>query len=282
MATAAIVLCGGRSSRMGRAKAWLPWRGRPMVAHVVDSLRAGRAVDEVVVVSSAELDLPPLEARVVRDRAPALGPLAGIREGLAHMKAELAYVTSTDAPFLTPRFVRAVLAHGDAAAPEVEGFVQTLAAAYPRRALPFAEELLAANRLRPLHLLEAAGYRKLAAAELPDIESIRGFNTPEEYLAAVARDSPGSTATIELRGAARQAAGRADRSECEVAVGTLAQTLASLPDGAKLLAFAGGAGSDSPPRLAAGFAASLAGREPLLDARVPIGPGERIIVEDAS
>ena len=282
MATAAILLCGGRSSRMGRAKAWLPWRGRPMVAHVVDSLRAGRAVDEVVVVSSAELDLPPLEARVVRDRAPALGPLAGIREGLAHMKAELAYVTSTDAPFLTPRFVRAVLAHGDAAAPEVEGFVQTLAAAYPRRALPFAEELLAANRLRPLHLLEAAGYRKLAAAELPDIESIRGFNTPEEYLAAVARDSPGSTATIELRGAARQAAGRADRSECEVAVGTLAQTLASLPDGAKLLAIAGSTGSDSAPRLAAGFAASLGGREPILDARVPIGPGERIIVEDAS
>ena len=282
MATAAIVLCGGRSSRMGRAKAWLPWRGRPMVAHVVDSLRAGRAVDEVVVVSSAELDLPPLEARVVRDRAPALGPLAGIREGLAHMKAELAYVTSTDAPFLTARFVRAVLAHGDAAAPEIEGFVQTLAAAYPRRALPLAEELLAANRLRPLHLLEATGYRKLAAAELPDIESIRGFNTPEQYLAAVARDSPGSTATIELRGAARQAAGRADRSECEVAVGTLAQILISLPDGAKLLAIAGGAGSDSPPSLAAGFAASLGGREPLLDARVPIGPGERIIVEDAS
>ena len=279
MATAAIVLCGGRSSRMGRAKAWLPWRGRPMVAHVVDSLRAGRAVDEVVVVSSAELDLPPLEARVVRDRAPALGPLAGIREGLAHMKAELAYVTSTDAPFLTPRFVRAVLAHGDAAAPEVEGFVQTLAAAYPRRALPFAEELLAANRLRPLHLLEAADYRKLAAAELPDIESIRGFNTPEEYLAAVARDSPGSTATIELRGAARQVAGC---TECEVAVGTLAQALASLPDGAKMLKIAGSAGSDSPPHLAAGFAASLAGREPLLDARVPIGPGERIIVEDAS
>ena len=35
MGTAGIVLCGGKSSRMGRAKAWLPWCGRPLVAHVV-------------------------------------------------------------------------------------------------------------------------------------------------------------------------------------------------------------------------------------------------------
>ena len=44
---AAIVLCGGRSTRMGRAKAWLPWCGRPLVAHVVETLRP--AFDEVVV-----------------------------------------------------------------------------------------------------------------------------------------------------------------------------------------------------------------------------------------
>jgi molybdopterin-guanine dinucleotide biosynthesis protein A len=74
MSAAAIVLCGGRSTRMGRAKAWLPWRGQPMVAHVVASLRAGGAVDEVIVVTSEELDLPPLEGRLVRDRAPTLGP----------------------------------------------------------------------------------------------------------------------------------------------------------------------------------------------------------------
>jgi molybdopterin-guanine dinucleotide biosynthesis protein A len=263
---------------MGRAKAWLPWRGRPMIEHVVESLRAGGAVDEVVVVTSAELDLPRLEARLVRDRAPALGPLAGIREGLAHMKAERAYATSTDAPFLTERFVRAMLAHGDAAAPEVDGFVQTLAAVYPRRALSIAEELLTANRLRPLHLLEAVGYRKVAAAELPDLESLRGFNSPDEYLVALAQTSPDGTALIELRGAARQAA---PHSEVEVPVGTLAQVLAQLPDGAKLLD-GGGGGGDTPLRLAAAFAASLGGRESLRDSRVPIGPGERVIVEDAA
>ena len=65
---------------MGRAKAWLPWRGQPMVAYVVSVVRP--LVDEVVVVASRNLELPPLDAQVVRDRKPELGPLAGIREGL--------------------------------------------------------------------------------------------------------------------------------------------------------------------------------------------------------
>ena len=65
MSRAGIVLCGGRSSRMGRAKAWLPWFGRSMIEHVVESLLP--VVDEVVVVTSSELDLPFLSARVVSD-----------------------------------------------------------------------------------------------------------------------------------------------------------------------------------------------------------------------
>ena len=66
MDAAGIILCGGKSSRMGRDKAWLPWCGQPMIAHVVSILRP--IVDEVVVVASDALELPPLEARVVRDR----------------------------------------------------------------------------------------------------------------------------------------------------------------------------------------------------------------------
>ena len=69
MSRAAIVLCGGRSSRMGRAKAWLPWFGLTLIEHVVTQL--AQVVDEVIVVTSASLDLPSLPARIVRDRDPA-------------------------------------------------------------------------------------------------------------------------------------------------------------------------------------------------------------------
>src|SRR5437867_3338893 len=110
MTSSAIVLCGGESSRMGRPKALLPWRGGPMISHVVGILR--QAVDSVVVVTSASLDLPRLDAKIVRDRDPKLGPLAGIREGLEAIEADLAFVTATDAPFLTSAFIRKMLSFG--------------------------------------------------------------------------------------------------------------------------------------------------------------------------
>ena len=69
----ALVVCGGRSSRMGRPKALLPWRGRTLIEHLVEGLSA--VVGEVVVVTSSALDLPRLPVRVLVDEHPEQGPL---------------------------------------------------------------------------------------------------------------------------------------------------------------------------------------------------------------
>jgi molybdopterin-guanine dinucleotide biosynthesis protein A len=264
----AIVLCGGRSSRMGRAKAWLPWRGRPMVVHVVELLR--RVVSDVVVVTSAELDLPPLDARIVCDDTPGEGPLVGLAMGLEAVEAELAFVTGTDVPFLSEALVRAVLSQGGAAAPVVDGFVQTLAAAYPKSAARTARLLLAQGRRRPLDLLEAEDYVALAAENLPDLESLQGFNTPEAYLEAVRSDDPRAQATLEFVGRPRRLAGV---DSLPVDVGRLEDVLAHAPKSLELVA--GG-------RVAAPFIVSLGGRDFVRDASIPIGAGERVIVLDAS
>ena len=129
MKRAALVLCGGRSKRMGRAKAWLPWFGQTMVEHVVSPLAP--LVDEVVVVTAADLDLPPLDARIVRDREDALGPLAGLRDGLAVVESDLVFVTGTDAPEIPPRYLEELFARKGACAPISEGHVQVLSAVYP-------------------------------------------------------------------------------------------------------------------------------------------------------
>jgi molybdopterin-guanine dinucleotide biosynthesis protein A len=253
---------------MGRAKAWLPWRGRPMVAHVVALLRS--VVDEVVVVTSDELELPALDARIVRDREPALGPLAGVREGLSNVEAPLAFVTGTDAPFLTPEFVETLLSFGSAAAVEVDGFVQTLSAVYPRSAAKRAGALLAAGRRRPLDLLEVLHYRVVAPDELPDVDAFRGFNTPGEYLEAVRAAGIGAGATVEFLGHSHCVTGTRER---EVEFGTLAQVLTRAAPELDLVAG---------ERVARPFLVSLDGRQFVRDTSIPIGPGEHVIVMDAS
>jgi molybdopterin-guanine dinucleotide biosynthesis protein A len=239
-----------------------------MVEHVVGVLR--EAVGSVVVVTSPSLDLPPLDARVVRDEEPGLGPLAGLAAGLAHVEAPLCFAVGTDSPFLTADFVHAVLAPGRAAAPVADGFVQTLAAVYPSEAAQRARELLAEGVRRPLALLEAFDYRPLQPDELPGLDSLRGFNTPAEYLAAVKQDQVGACAVLEFVGRPRVLAGC---REIEVPIGSLAEVLAHAPGELELC---------QDERVAPGFLVSLGGRDFVRDARVPIGPGERVIVLDAA
>ena len=57
-ARGAIVLAGGRSERMGREKATLPFAGETLLAHVVR--RVAPLVLEVVVVGRPGQALPPL------------------------------------------------------------------------------------------------------------------------------------------------------------------------------------------------------------------------------
>ena len=260
MTTTGIVLCGGRSSRMGRDKPWLPWRGQPVLAHVVEQL--SQAVDEVLVVSAPDQVLPLTAARQVEDHQEGLGPLAGLLAGLSASAEGLVFVTAADAPFLTPAFVTAILARGGAAAPEAQGRVQTLSAAYPAKAGRDAEALLAQGKRRPLDLLERIGFERLSLDDLPDPDSIRGFNTPSEYLAAVRADAPGGLARVSLEDPNRDGAG-----EQQVPVGTLGEILVAAGADPELL---------EGDQLAAPYVACLDGRFKLRDARIPVGAGEQI------
>src|SRR5262245_24571473 len=91
-----VVLCGGRSSRMGRPKAWLPFAGEIMLPRVVRLLR--EVVSPVVVVAAPGQDVPPVppEVRVVRDEREGRGPLQGLAAGLDALQghAEAAYLSS--------------------------------------------------------------------------------------------------------------------------------------------------------------------------------------------
>ena len=107
MRVGGIVLCGGRSSRMGRPKAWLPFGDEVMLQRVVRIVRA--VVEPVVVVAAPGQDVPelPPEVEIVRDEIEGKGPLGGLAAGLAALEgqADAAYLSSCDVPFLMPEFV---------------------------------------------------------------------------------------------------------------------------------------------------------------------------------
>src|SRR5437588_9723347 len=131
MKVGGLVLCGGRSSRMGRPKAWLPVGDEFMLQRVVRLV--GEAVAPVVVVAAPGQEVPPLpeDVAVVRDRVEGRGPLMGLAAGLAALaqSADAAFVTGCDAPLLRPAFVRHLidqLGRASVCVPSVAGFAQPL------------------------------------------------------------------------------------------------------------------------------------------------------------
>lgn len=194
--SAGIVLAGGRSRRMGRTKAALPWRGTTLLAHIAQVLR--HVVDgPVIIVGAPEQPLPVLPdgVVVVRDPVEGRGPLQGIATGLAAAGTTIAFVAATDMPLLRREFVTAVLAaldpEHDVALPVARGFPQPLAAAYRTALAPRVDALLAAGRFRPGELLAQVRVRRLDEAALladpalaaadPGLDSLVNVNEPGEY-----------------------------------------------------------------------------------------------------
>ncbi|MBV9802490.1 MAG: molybdenum cofactor guanylyltransferase [Solirubrobacterales bacterium] len=203
----AIVLAGGKSSRMGSPKAALEWHGSTLLRRVTGIV--ARSVDgPVVVVSAAGQALPALdgEVEVVADEREGRGPLQGLAAGLAAIgdRVDVAYVSSTDVPLLHPVFVRRVVGAledtVDVVLPEIGGFRQPLSAAYRIDLLSTVEELIAADRMRPaflfersrvLHMSEDDLLEDVALARLdPALASVSNLNERADYERAHALPAP--------------------------------------------------------------------------------------------
>jgi molybdenum cofactor guanylyltransferase len=203
MKTGAVVLCGGKSTRMGSSKALLPFGPETMLQRVVRLL--ADVVSPIVVVAAVDQPLPmlPPEVIITRDELEGRGPLEGLRAGLKALPTdtETAYVTSCDVPLLEPAFVREMLdfASGfDIAVMEIDGFPHPLSAVYRRTVLPHVEDLLAANRLRPVFLFDRVKTRRVRPEEItadPDLRTLRNLNTREEYERALVDAGVSSTST---------------------------------------------------------------------------------------
>jgi len=213
---AGVVLAGGRSSRMGTSKAALEWHGSTLLYRTI-SIVSRVIGGPVLVVGARGQLLPPLpeDTEVINDTREGMGPVQGLAAGLAAVaaRADIAFVCSTDMPFLHPAFVRRVLRAADEGAdvglPVARGFPQPLAASYRTALAAVAERLVEQQRLRPAFLFEQCAVSRLDEATLradpvlaaldPDLDSVVNVNEPADYQAARARPAP--EVTVQRLGA---------------------------------------------------------------------------------
>jgi molybdopterin-guanine dinucleotide biosynthesis protein A len=144
----AVILAGGRSSRMGRDKAWIEWAGQPLIAHALEKVRR-LGVAEVFISGRPDVDYGALGCPVLLDREPGRGPLGGIERALHECASPLLLVLAVDLPHMTAGLLARLAARCDArtgAVPKLGDKLEPLAAIYPRRCHALARAALAQAR----------------------------------------------------------------------------------------------------------------------------------------
>ncbi|HXI72452.1 MAG TPA: molybdenum cofactor guanylyltransferase [Verrucomicrobiae bacterium] len=147
----AVILAGGKSSRMGRDKAWLEIGGQTLLARQIALVRELGAA-EVFISGRPDVDYSAFDCRVLQDKFPDTGPLAGIERALDAVKSPLLLVLAVDLPEMSGELLRrlsAGAAESFGSIPKLADGIEPLAAFYPKAALPLLLKLFTASERRP-------------------------------------------------------------------------------------------------------------------------------------
>ena len=200
-----VILAGGPSTRMGKNKALLPWRGGRLIEEVYG--RMSRIFREVIVVTNSPDLYPFLPCRMVPDLYPGMGSLAGVHSGLKHAGTPWIFAVACDMPFLEERLVRRLLSlreGADVVIPVGPLGPEPLHAAYGDGALRAVEELLTAGERRVLSIHERVRARKVSCEEVgsldPEGRSFRNINTPEDYSRLLGEETGSGPDALESGG----------------------------------------------------------------------------------
>ncbi|MCL2120962.1 MAG: molybdenum cofactor guanylyltransferase [Clostridiales bacterium] len=148
----AVILCGGKSKRMGFDKSLLKINGRYMIDILVDKLSL--CFDRVKLSGGERERLGVFDLEIIEDEAKAgVGPAVGIYSALKQTSSQYVFVTACDMPFIEPahiQFMMDLLAYHkytpEALVPMNGGFIEPLYSFYSAgMAERFEEEILRGN-----------------------------------------------------------------------------------------------------------------------------------------
>jgi len=291
----AVVLAGGKSSRMGSPKSLLPFGDEPLIARIVSALQ--RIFSEIVVVAAPDQELPSLPVQLVRDQVAYQGPVGGIYYGLKAAEGKFSFVTSCDAVFLNPRLITHLISQitdCDVVVPWWEARFQPLHAVYRKEVAPLLKGQLQRGELRPVYLFDKVRTRKVGEDEIrafdPEGLSFFNMNTPDDYARALERwnelasDDGGAprssvTCTVELFGMAQLLAKTKNVSLVLPQEATLAQLFAALAEQLPILV--GQVISPDKNQLVGGCACNLNGLEFVRNPTVKVKTGDRVLILSA-
>jgi len=185
----AFVLAGGKSTRMGKDKAFVVLDGRTLLDRMLELARSVAAEVRIVGDRAKFAAFAP----VVEDIFPGCGPLGGIHAALRSSQTDLNLILAVDVPFVSAAFLEFLIARSRDSRATVtvvrtrDGF-QPLCAIYWRAFADSAEKALREGHFKIDALFEQTQTEVIEEEKLVatgfSLHIFRNLNTPEDVTAA--------------------------------------------------------------------------------------------------
>ena len=167
-----IILCGGKSSRMGQDKGSMIIKDKPMIKHILSTLN--HHINEVIIVLNDKdriarygefIDPEDYEYNltICEDEIKNKGPLPGIMTGLSHITSDYVLILPCDSPYVSAKYINTIFEEIEkdyqAIVPyhDEENKLKTsepLHSIYNKNIIPEIEELLSEDVLHIKGLIE--------------------------------------------------------------------------------------------------------------------------------
>ena len=155
----AFILIGGKSSRLGRDKAFVEIGGTTLAQRALDTVRESGIASKTTFIAGSEtqfaIEAITLDAPFIFDLIEGRGPLGGLHAALSYAQTPWIFVLACDYPFVSPELI-ALLAgqipeNNGAIIPEQpDGRLQPLCAFYKvQAARPVVDEIIDRPRVPP-------------------------------------------------------------------------------------------------------------------------------------
>jgi len=182
--TTGIILCGGKSSRMGKNKALLTLNGKFIIRYVIDVLN--EFCDNLLISTNTD-ELNFLNIETVADEYKNIGPIAGILSALKKSSTEQNIILSCDTPFITREFIAYMLRETntyDVLLPVFNDHLQPMTGIFNKRLIPHIEQEISEGNYIPPRIFEKSKLKKLRVNENTSgwhQHLFFNINSPEDY-----------------------------------------------------------------------------------------------------
>lgn len=180
-----VILCGGKSSRMGSNKALLPFNGAILAQYMYERMQ--KIFENVFLVAKDSSPFSSFAPSFIQESGEIYAPLIGIERALESLREQRVFFLSVDTPFITRAEIDLLFENvGEeqifyAKTPLKSHF---LCGIYQQSTLSIIKEMIEKEDFKMSQLISRV---KSGFVEFEDEESFSNLNTPQDYQNALKR-----------------------------------------------------------------------------------------------